>query len=278
MNIILTGIPRSGTTLSCYLLNQLANVLALMEPIDIGKLVRQSNMRSRMDFIDQFFSSIREDVLKKGYVLTQVVKGNGTNFYSQDIVRKRQAALADHCIVQSGSEYQQNFTLMVKHPNAFTALLPELSSVYQCFATIRNPLSIVASWESLDVPVSRGHAPMAEAFDSKLAQLLQQTSDNLDRQLILLDWYFSQFDKYLPREHIIYYENVVSSAGQALQCIVRSAGQLKEPLTNMNTNSLYNVAFMEKAYMRLLANPEHGAWQFYQQHEMEHVFRANVSF
>ena len=39
---LITGVPRSGTTLCCNLLNQCDNVVALHEPIDPQKLTSTS--------------------------------------------------------------------------------------------------------------------------------------------------------------------------------------------------------------------------------------------
>jgi hypothetical protein len=38
-NIVSTGLPRSGTTLTCHLLNKLPNTVALHEPIAPGQFV-----------------------------------------------------------------------------------------------------------------------------------------------------------------------------------------------------------------------------------------------
>jgi len=39
VDIILTGIARSGTTLTCFLLNKLPQAVALHEPMDPSQLV-----------------------------------------------------------------------------------------------------------------------------------------------------------------------------------------------------------------------------------------------
>ena len=36
-NVVLTGLPRSGTTLACHLLNKLPDTVAVLEPFEAGR-------------------------------------------------------------------------------------------------------------------------------------------------------------------------------------------------------------------------------------------------
>src|SRR5690606_20511233 len=120
------------------------------------------------------------------------------------------------------------------------ALLPELTQGWPCYAIVRNPLAVLASWHSLEHPLARGRAPMAEAFDPNLRSLLDAQPSDLDRQLVLLDWYFSRYQRYLPAGHIISYEQIVATGGSALSPLVAAAGKLAQPLTSRNTNRIYD--------------------------------------
>ena len=285
MNIILTGIPRSGTTLSCALLNQLPDVLALVEPMDITLLLAQTDATARREYMTQYFSSVRCDLLNKGKVATNIVAEQGTNTFSDSrsdggsgsgiSTGKRKASLIKRGTISRDKHYGKDFRLVIKHPNAFSALLPELSSAFTCFAIIRNPLSILASWHSLDHPLSRGHAPMAEAFDAVLQSQLDAESDDLNRQLILLDWFYRQYHEFLAADHIIRYEDVVKSSGRALQCIEPSAKNLQQSLSSKNSSSLYDSVFMSEAAARLRLNTSHGAWLYYRPAELEEIIQQS---
>ena len=271
-NIILTGIPRSGTTLVCHLLNQLSNVLALVEPMDIGELVQQQRAEGRNAYINSFFSSIRKQILNDGRVEAKVVSGSGTNTFNSGYVGARTPSLISHGVIDLTERYSANFKLIVKHPNAFSALLPELSDQFSCYAVIRNPLSVLASWNSLDHPLSVGHAPMAEAFDERLRQALDAEPDDLERQLMLIDWYYQQYEKYLDAANIIRYEDVIASKGAVLSSIDPSAHDLRETLASRNSNALYNTDFMVQAFERLQLNSAHSCWRFYKAGEIKGVF------
>lgn len=267
-NVILTGIPRSGTTLSCRLLSQIPNVIALIEPMDISELMRQEGARERRCYIEQYFEQIRTMVREKGKVPSKEIVGESTNTFSANPNGKRKSAIAKDGLVSPVGELATDFTLVIKHPNAFSALLVELNEYFSCFAVIRNPLSVMSSWNSLDHPLNRGHAPMAEEFDDRLQERLDGIESDLDRQLALLDWYYRRYGEVLENYQIIRYEDIVSSNGKALAVIDIGATMLESMLTNRNDNELYNCEFVELASKRLLKDVEHHCWRYYRQDDV----------
>jgi hypothetical protein len=61
-----------------------------------------------------------------------------------------------------GKELDHDFLLVVKDPPMFTALLPVLA---QRFPTVvLNPLAVLASWNSVDVPARGGRVPKADLY------------------------------------------------------------------------------------------------------------------
>ncbi|HSK99870.1 MAG TPA: hypothetical protein VK869_06000, partial [Rubrobacteraceae bacterium] len=55
-NIVITGPGRSGTTLTCFLLNKLPNTVALSEPISPGKYAdRMPDHEAVVDGIEEFY-------------------------------------------------------------------------------------------------------------------------------------------------------------------------------------------------------------------------------
>ena len=270
--VLLGGIPRSGTTLTCRLLNQVSNTLALVEPLDMNALLAASGPAGRAEFIRQFAAQIRRQVLAGEAVRVKALDGEQTNTFAADASEggKRKNIITGEVDASLGKAFTSEFLLLIKHPNAFAALLPELRSHFSVYMHVRSPLSILASWHSLDHPLSMGHAPMAESFDKALKATLAVEGDSLNRQIALLNWYFSRFLDYLPRTDIIRYEDVVASNGRQLANIVPAAAGLTADLQLRNRNPLYDDAFMVTAAERLLALG--GAWQlFYSAQDIEQV-------
>ena len=61
-NVILTGIPRAGTTLSCVLLNKLPNTIALVEPMLTSELGSDGDVPAS---VESFFDQSRESLLSR---------------------------------------------------------------------------------------------------------------------------------------------------------------------------------------------------------------------
>ena len=69
-------------------------------------------------------------------------------------------------------------------------------------------------------------------------------------------------------EHVIRYEDVVSSRGKALEVVVPSAQHLDEPLGSKNLNPLYDREQMLRLGEKLLAS-EGAYWHFYTRESVE---------
>jgi hypothetical protein len=264
-NIVLTGLPRSGTTLACYLLNDLPNTVALLEPFEAGRFAGLLPEREAVaDAMERWYGKTRRRALRKGEVTTRHVGGKipDNPFGPQSEGEEPRQWLASKGRIRIGKEIGRDFYLVVKDPPMFTALLPILVQRFPTFAVVRNPLAVLASWNSVDIPAREGRVPRAEAYDPDLARRLISIEDRLERQLGLLDWWCERFEQYLPQDHILRYEDIVGSGGRALAAIVPAAGGLDEPLSGRNTNDLYDRAEVAEIGYRLLES--NGAyWHFY---------------
>lgn len=267
-HIALTGVPRSGTTLCCRLLGEAPDTVALFEPMDVRELAGDDH-EAAFATVDRFFQESRVSLLDTGRARTQQVDGlvPDNPFASQRDThgkRKRETVLGDITI---DKPLAQDFTLVVKHNAAFTALLPGLASRFETWAVIRNPLAVLASWQSVDLPVSRGRLPAGERLDAALRERLAGQPVSEERQLMILEWFYSRYRDCLPAERIIRYEAVVASAGGAL---AHATGTLV-PVTKLqqrNSNHLYDPSWCQAAAGRLLSNQ--GAWRhFYTAAEVE---------
>jgi hypothetical protein len=101
----------------------------------------------------------------------------------------------------------------VKQNALFTVLMPELSARFSMICIVRNPVDVLLSWLTVDLPVNRGHIPAGERFDLRLRDSLGG-EDCLSRQLIIYQWFITRFlSSGLP---CIRYEDIVNSDGLIL--------------------------------------------------------------
>lgn len=207
---LVTGLPRSGTTLICALLNEYPDTLALAEPI---RLERHGDRERAVRDIETFAADVRKQALQTGAVVTKHVGGKIPDNWVQrpeDIqpgtLRK---VLEQRGEISVGKPLSDDFTLVIKHPAEFSALADLLRPKFDLVAIVRNPLDVLAAWQTVDMPVNRGHMPMAEAFNGELAALLGGIDDRIARQVALIGWLLQRYAAF-PRENIIRYEDVVA--------------------------------------------------------------------
>ena len=162
------------------------------------------------------------------------------------------------------------FTLLIKHNALFAALLPWLTISFSCVALVRNPLAVLASWQTVNLPVHRGRIPAGERFDHQLHQTLEQEPGVLRRQIAILDWFFARYHAYLTPGNIIRYEDLVDSGGRGLFHLLGHAQARPAILKNQNSNALYDKAMIHTLLRDLLKTG--GAWtQFYSPADCERV-------
>ena len=256
--LALTGVPRSGTTLCCHLLGQARDTVALFEPMEVAGLPRERSLA--LEAISEFCADSRASLLADGSAWSQQVGGRVPDnpFASQRDVNGQRRREAERGRIRLDAPATPNFTLVVKHNAAFTALLPDLAERFETCAIVRNPLAVLASWHSVDLPVSHGRLPAGEHFDPSLARRLDAEPDTVGRQLLILDWLFERYARCLPDSHVLAYEDVVSSGGVALAAAFDL--QLSpQPLGERNASRLYSVPLCEGLALRLQA--DRGAWR-----------------
>lgn len=275
-NIVLTGPPRGGTTLACWLLNKVPNTLALVEPIrPFGFVDPKADAETIRDAMTRFFNRQRRTAQEQGIAKSKNVGGlvlsdPYASSKSGDGLRYQRAQegteLGD---VEVGDQVlNPGFWLVVKDPATLSALLPALVDRFPCYAVIRNPLAILASWETVNHAARDGHSPVSERFDEDLKEELAATPDRRSRQLRLLDWWFSRFRDHLADDRVIRYEDVVASDGKALAAINPAARTLDESIESKNLNPLYGRREAWAFGEALLAS-EGAYWDFYGREEVE---------
>jgi hypothetical protein len=167
-------------------------------------------------------------------------------------------------------ELSPDFTLVIKHTSAFAATLDGLIGAFPVYALVRNPLSVLASWSTVDAPAQLGHSASAEKFDIDLSSTLARLDDPVERQIHLLGWFYERFRRYLPERSVIRYESLVESKGRALAILRPEAEQLEEPLVNQNLSTLYDRDQMVRIGERLLMS-DGAYWDWYPKRSVEEL-------
>lgn len=277
-NILLTGTGRSGTTLTCHLLNGLPDTVALFEPMKVKDFAKASGGSAIGDAIDEFCAEQRRSIRERGVATSKQVGGvMPANPYgsrtNETGLRAKSVSKGDVAI---DKPLDDDFGLVVKHISAFAAVLPELVERFPVYAVVRNPLPVLASWNSIDFNLRKGHIPAAERLDPELRDALAALDDPLDRQLHIMAWLHGRFRANLPDSSILRYESIVETGGACLEVIRPSAAGLNEKLESRNLNQIYDRDMVVKIGERLLAS-EGAHWESYPKESVERLLDLFVS-
>jgi hypothetical protein len=291
-DVLITGVPRGGTTLVVQLLSGLSDCVAVDEPISRAEFVNGAEHqigplrslfgrgqpssappldRERIaDNVMQFCRQARESLLTDGTVISKHVEGAVSGGRVSDAVGGdgKRVRLEQRGSIRIDKSLTRDFTLYVKQNSRFVGILPELTERAPVFAVVRNPLAILASWNTVNFAVTRGHAGWPERFDPKLQAELAARPDVFDRQLYLLDWFFQQIRRYLPANQVIRYEDIVASKGTALSVIHPAASALNVELTSRNHASVYKSDLMGILGDRILS-ADGSYWSFYESEDVK---------
>ena len=258
---LLAGVPRSGTSLCCRLAGRLPGAVALSEPIPPDAFDDARGPAAACDVIGRFADGARAGLLATGRAPSLQVdgrldEGRVADLTGGDGLRRPVGSLGE---IAAGEALAPDFTLLVKHNALFAALLPDLAARFPVLALVRNPVAVLASWATVDLPVRRGRAPMGERFAPELSRALDAAPDALRRRVTLLEWFFDRFAAHVPPERVLRYEDVVAGGGGPLFRALGFPDAPREALGNRNANALYGAAGTDAALAALLSGP--GAWR-----------------
>ena len=230
---LLAGVPRAGTSLCCRLAGALPGTVALSEPIPPRAFEAARCPEAACEVVGAFADAARAGLLADGRAPSVQVGGR----------------LADGRVADA--------------PGA-----DGLRAPVGGLALVRNPVAVLASWATVDLPARRGRAPMAERFDADLARRLDAAPVVLWRRVALVEWFFGRFAAHLPAERILRYEDLVAEGGLPLFRALGARDAAPEPLGNRNANVLYGAAGTDAALAVLLSGD--GAWRrFYAPADLE---------
>ena len=269
---LLSGIPRSGTSLCCRLAGELPDWVALAEPLrlDHGEGVDGLDPRADCTRIEALVGRIRDRIRAERRVPSKQYEGRlddnrVVSGYTDAGLRRLRAEWGEIVIDKSLSS---RFGLLIKHNSAFAALLHWLAPSFPCVALVRNPLAVLASWQTVHFPIQQGRIPGGELFDHALRRTLEQEPDPLRRQIVVLNWFFARYRAHLPPEHVIRYEDLVGSGGMALFRLLGHAGAEPVTLKSRNGSALYGKVMAGTLLEALLESG--GSWtHFYSPEDCE---------
>ncbi len=211
-NLILTGIPRSGTTLLSAIVDSLDDSFCLSEPdwqFSLGR--RAPDRESYVAEILSDFDKVRRRLLAGNSIQDRRLP-NGeavTNYFERRFGEIREAF---QYVEVTRPGLTPDFLLGMKHNAPYLCVLPDLAAQREIpiLAILRNPVKTVQSWRSLNIPISQGKLPAGERFWPELVDIQTQHHTLLHQQVAIYSLICDRFWELKNQIEVLRYEDLVN--------------------------------------------------------------------
>lgn len=258
-NIILTGVPRSASTLILKLLGGEDQAVCLDEP-DWLKEIRSKTPKKNLipQQIYQCLSDLRRDVQSGKKIKLNFSKNTGK--ISENHFERSDNAIIKTKLTQKVLISQEMFESfwIVKSNVFFTAIIDLLinSGEFKIIATIRNPISVIMSWRSLEFSLSRGKSMIAEKYNEEF-KAIHSHPNLLVRQVLIADWFYKKYKLFENKIEVLKYEEWVEDIQVLSQIYPGLRIQSNLELENKNNSNQYNQGEYEQIKCALKQYGEH---------------------
>lgn len=203
--------------------------MALSEPEWQEEPVRTAQSAEfAAQYIARDVMNLRSAILNKLEILDRRnIDGSPVTNYFSDAEHPGHRKLAYNLIPIVRAGLSQRFLLCIKHNALYTGILPELiaSGSWKIICIIRNPVDVLSSWRTLDVPVSRGRLPAGETHWQDLREVVMAASPLVEKQILICELFFKRYRDFSNRVTILRYEEIVDSVSPLLVAVDRNGEQ-----------------------------------------------------
>jgi len=214
-NLLLTGLPRCGTTLMTALIDGMDDSVALNEPAWQFEWL-QGKGRAEPEAFTKWliadYARVRHDLLN-AIPVPERRREDGSAVTNYHRLRQQDPEAAKSYTTTDFTRpgLTPDFTLAMKHVGPYMGALPSIvaSEAFHVIAIVRNPVGVLASWNEVPIPVGQGKMPGAAVQWKEMAMLTRTPMPLLEKQVRLYDLLVERL--YAAREHIdiLTYEELV---------------------------------------------------------------------
>jgi hypothetical protein len=224
-NLIVTGIPRGGTTLAAALIDSCHNAICLSEPNHHVELLEHAPTAG--DFaaaLSRDFTRLRQSLMAGGGVLDRRTTGGKpvTNYFAAADDPSRRTTTYD-LQWRLGADLSDGFLLAAKHNALFASALEEIAAqpAFAVLAIVRHPADVIASWNSLRLPISEGRLPAAEKFWPEMRELSASSLPLFEKQVLIFETMCERFRRLSDRIDVLRFEDMVATP-ERLEAVIRA--------------------------------------------------------
>ena len=148
-DLVITGIPRSGTSYVCALLNGVENTVLVNEPVEALQLLRNDSSSS----LTEYYTQTRDSILKGVPIQNKIVDGKFIEDTNDSDVRCDYIPEVKDAAFVFGSK--NTFVYLVSLEK-IRKQLPDAVIL----ACVRHPYDVIASWKRVSFPHLKNANPM----------------------------------------------------------------------------------------------------------------------
>lgn len=214
-DLIISGIPRGGTTLTAALIDGLPNAVCLNEPQWHSRWIWGVNTTAT-DFAKWLvgdFAWVRHRLLT-GQTVPDRRRPDSTTAVT-DYYQRKENFKADNTyqvINFRRDGLSKDFILGSKHNGLYVGALEEIVELghFGVLVVLRHPIDAIASWRTLpNIPLYQGNMPGALRFWVEMREVVTSTQmDVLEKQVILYEMLCHRYYKLRERVKIVKYEDI----------------------------------------------------------------------
>ncbi|WP_154222855.1 sulfotransferase [Marinicella rhabdoformis] len=265
-NVLITGIPRSGTSLVMSLLSKNKANICFSEPSFMREIKQNANCKA--DVTNQLIlkiDALRYQISIGEPVMIRVKKDSHElpdNYFKRDVTNGEtliQKVSTETQVTLNNSMFDKVF--IIKNNLLFTSCLESLVHPFKVIAIIRDPVSTICSWLSLNIPVSKGRVQSGLKFSKSLSDMVN-APELLMKQIQIYDWFCYKYRKMEGAISTLKYEELVCQPQLNLNPYLDQSFKFKE-IVNKNNNEFYSTENKKKLEATLLNNEFKNIEYFY---------------
>ncbi|RSL29028.1 hypothetical protein D7Z54_33405 [Salibacterium salarium] len=240
-DLIVTGIPRGGTTLTAALVDSLSNSICLSEPDwQVYWLRKTTNPNEITNLLTQDYVNLRKKVINKMPIEDRRRPDGSTptNYYSNDKKGKR---IRGHGFSKQPTVFDmknKDFLLGIKHCTLYSVILPHLikTNKFSILAVTRHPVPTLLSWNSVN-KFCKNKVQLVESHWPDLKKIIHSRDHKFNKQARIYDLYCRQYLQHQKDIQLIKYEDLVKKPSILENITDRKLErtvEIKKSTTNVN--------------------------------------------
>ena len=258
-DVIVTGIPRGGTTLSAALLDNLDNAICLSEPSWQSRWFKRiTDVNKVTELVVNDYKKIRSDIIENKPI-KDFRNENGTpitNYFNKNKNGNR-----ENVRIQREVTFQvedTNFLLGMKHNAHYTSILPQLieTDFFSIIAIVRHPVPTIMSWKSLNIPISNGRLPHGEPFWKELRDITRSKDKSLVPLVAIYDLFCQRYLSLSKDIHLLKYEEIIKNP-LVFEELTGHSYKEKVKLSNRNKSKHFNAALADEIKNKIINHAPH---------------------